>query len=83
MHPSILPLSLRCAHAGIPRRQSAYYVKQADAPPLPRPGKGAGPTGAMLRPGANDIEMGVRPPLGNGVGNGGAAPPPVRQHTTC
>ena len=53
-------------------------MKQADAPPLPQPGKGAGPTGAMLRPRANDIEMGVRPPAGNGVGYGAAAPPPVR-----
>ena len=52
-------------------------MKQADAPPLPRPGKGVGPTGAMLRPRANDIEMGVRPPAGNGVGYV-AAPPPVR-----
>ncbi|KAK9825665.1 hypothetical protein WJX81_007977 [Elliptochloris bilobata] len=52
----------------IPRRPSSYYVKQDDAPPpLPRSGKAAGPTGAMLRPRANDIEMGVRPAVSNGA----------------
>jgi len=57
--------------AGIPRRRSADYVKQADAAPLQRPRPGAGPTGAMLAPGNGDIEMGAR----NGLGNG--APPPT------
>ncbi len=66
-------MSLVGCTAGIPRRRSADYVKQDDAPPLPPPRAGAGPTGAMLRPRANDIEMGVRPAVGNG-----AAAPAVR-----